>query len=179
MNFDLPTSITVHGKEYLIRDKGDYRVILDVIDCLNDNDLLDSEKAEIALSLFLDGEIKDSKFAGEFPDDLQKALDEMMIFINCGETVDDDDGKPAFMDWAQDMWMIAPEVNHVLGYEIREQGRYTHWWTFKGAFLNIKDGMFCTYVGIRKKLYKGVKLDNYEKEIYAENFKKIDLTSRR
>lgn len=178
MIVDLPTSIFVDGKEYPIRNKGDYRVILDVIDCLNDNSLTDSEKAEISLSLFLDGDIENDEYKGTFPDDLQEAINQMLLFVNCGDNIEEDEEKPPFMDWQKDLWMIAPEINNVLGYETREKGKYTHWWTYKGAFLNIKDGMFCTYVGIRKKLYKGQKLDEYEKEIYSENYKKIDISDK-
>ena len=178
MIYDLPTSIFIDGKEYPIRNKGDYRVILDVIECLNDPECSESEKAEIALTLFLDGDVKNNTFVGEFPNDLQEAINQMLLFINCGETTEDERDDPSFMDWAKDMWMIAPEVNHVLGYETREKGKYTHWWSYKGAFMNIKDGLFCTYVTIRKKLYKGEKLDNYEKELYAENYKKIDISDK-
>ena len=178
MIYDLPTAITVNGIDYPIRNKGDYRVILDVIECLNEPTYTDTEKAEIALTMFLEGEIKNNSFCGVFPEDLQEAIRQMLIFINCGEDVEEEDDEPPFMDWNADMWMIAPEVNHVLGYETREQGKYTHWWSYKGAFMNIKDGLFCTYVGIRKKLYKGEKLGDYEKELYSKDYKKIDISDK-
>lgn len=179
MIYDLPIAITVDGVDYPIRNKGDYRVILDVIECLNDNTLSESERAEIALTIFFEGEIKDNNFCGELPDNIQEAITQMLIFINCGEPIEDEEqNEPPFMDWTGDLWLIAPEVNQILGYETRERGKYTHWWSYKGAFMNIKDGMFCTYVGIRKKLYKGQKLDDYEKEIYSKNYKKIDMTGK-
>lgn len=178
MIYDLPTTITVDGKEYPIRDKGDYRVILDIIECLNDPEYADSEKAEIALSMFLDGSIKDSVFTGEMPENLQEAINQMLIFINCGETLEEENVEPPFMDWNRDLWLISPEVNQILGYETREKGKYTHWWSYKGAFMNIKDGMFCTYVTIRKKIYKGEKLDNFEREIYNDNYKRINISDK-
>lgn len=178
MIYDLPTSIIVDDKEYSIRNKGDYRVILDVIECLNEPDYSESEKAEISLSIFLDGEIKDGAFVGALPENLQEAINQMLIFINCGELIEREEEEPPFMDWNKDLWIIAPEINQILGYETRERGKYTHWWSYKGAFMNIKDGMFSTFVSIRKKLYEGKKLDDYERSLYSSNFKKIDISER-
>ena len=176
MNYDLPTSIIVDEKEYKIRNDGDFRVILDIISCLNEKDYTPEEKAEISLLIFLD---VDTANLSKFPSNVKEALNQMFLFINCGEEItDSEDQDPPFMDWNKDLWIIAPELNSVLGYEVREKGRYTHWWSFVGAYQNIKDGMFSTYVSIRKKLYKGERLDDYERSIYEKNYKKIDISEK-
>ena len=43
MNYTLPTSVNIDGIEHPIRS--DYRVILDIISALNDDDFTDREKA--------------------------------------------------------------------------------------------------------------------------------------
>ena len=81
------------------------------------------------------------------------------------------------MDWEQDISLIIPPVNKVLGQEIRAM-EYLHWWTFLGAYMEIGECTFNTFVGIRDKKIKGKKLDKWEEEIYRNNYKKIDLKKR-
>ena len=50
MIYDLPTSVEVNGKEYTVRS--DYRDILNIIEALSDNELTDSDKAEVMLDIF-------------------------------------------------------------------------------------------------------------------------------
>ena len=49
MIWDLPVAVEINGKSYPIRNKCDYRVVLDVICALNDNELTDEEKVKCAL----------------------------------------------------------------------------------------------------------------------------------
>ena len=49
MMWDLPISVEINGKSHPIRNKCDYRMVLDVICALNDNELTDEEKIECAL----------------------------------------------------------------------------------------------------------------------------------
>ena len=44
MMWDLPIAVEINGKQHPIRNKCDYRVVLDVICALNDNELTDEEK---------------------------------------------------------------------------------------------------------------------------------------
>ena len=50
MNYTLPTSVNIDGIEHPIRS--DYRVILDIISALNDDDFTDREKAIAMMRLF-------------------------------------------------------------------------------------------------------------------------------
>ena len=52
MSWDLPISVEIDGTEYAIRNKCDYRVVLDVIKALNDEDL-DMQYRIICVLFFL------------------------------------------------------------------------------------------------------------------------------
>ena len=47
--WNLPTAVEIDGKEYAITNKCDYRMVLDVICALNDNELDDEQKLRTAL----------------------------------------------------------------------------------------------------------------------------------
>ena len=164
INYNLPTEITVGGKEYPINRKGDYRVILDVISALNDDGLSEQERAYCALAIFYNFNI---------PPDAQAAVDEMMLFINRNQKEEQDSGLP-IMNWEQDFSMICDDINAKYGIDIRGL-EYLHWWTMISYFFGIGEGQFSTIIGIRKKRRKGVKLDKWEQEFYNDNRAKVDL----
>ncbi len=171
MNYNLPIAVVVEGAEHKIRNNCDYRVVLDVLEALNDDELTNDEKIICALFIFYEkvDEITD----------FQVAMDGMMNIINIGENADNEpSGKPPLMDWHKDFNMIAPPVGRILGYDVREPGRYTHWWTFVGGYMEIGECQFSNVVSIRSKLAKGTKLEAYEESFYRENRNKIDLPIR-
>lgn len=167
INYDLPKSIFIDGKEYTINKNGDYRVILDIICALNDNSLSQQEKAYISLNIFYNFDI---------PQNMQVALDEMLKFINCGNERDTDElEKPPIMNWEQDFPLMIAPINKALGYEIRAVD-YLHWWTFVGGYQEIDDNnTFSTVLKIRQKRQRGLKLDKEEERFYRENYKIVDL----
>ena len=68
---------------------------------------------------------------------LAEAFTEAMRFINLGRDVDTDLPAAATLaDWGEDVQLIAPAVDEVLGYSCR-QCAYLHWWDFLGAYMNI------------------------------------------
>lgn len=163
--YDLPTAVTIGGKEYAIRS--DYRAVLDVMQVIADPDLTDGERATLALAIFYPE--SDSMPVR----DLQEAIWRMYWFIGGGE---ESDGKrrPRVMDWDQDFALIAAPVNHVLGYEVRSV-QYLHWWTFLAAYREIGDCTFAQVVAIRKKRMAGKKLDKREQQFYSDNRDLVDL----
>lgn len=171
MMWDLPISVDIDGNSYPIRNKCDYRVVLDVIKAVNDDELELSEKIQCALFIFYED------LTGCI--DLETAVKEMFKIINGGEDTEDNkeegNKKPRLMDWEHDFKFIAPAVSKILGYEIRTPNKYTHWWTLLGAYMEIGECTWSTVVGIRKKLIYGKKLDKSEEEFYKENKKDIDL----
>ena len=167
MMWDLPTSVEIVGTEYKITNKCDYRMVLDVICALNDNELNDEQKIKTALYVFYE-DIRPCQ-------NLEKAIKEMYKIISYGE---EDDGqsenKPPLMNWEHDFKSQVAPVNRVLGYEIRSVD-YLHWYTFLSAYFEIGECQFQTIVSIRSKRMKGKKLENWEQEFYRENKKMVDL----
>ena len=168
MKWDLPTSVEIDGKEYAIRNKCDYRVVLDVISALNDDELDDRAKCQCALIIFYE-DLSECE-------DLQTALDEMMQIINSGEEDEPtEQKKPPIMDWEHDFPNLAPPISRVLGYSVRDANHYTHWWDFVGAYKEIGECAFSTIVSIRQKRAKGQKLENWEQEFLNEHRKMVEL----
>lgn len=171
MDRDLPYYVEIDGEKHPIRNNCDFRVVLDVISALNDEEYDMPLRLEIALCIFYEDSSKIKN--GE------KALMEMMRIINLGEESKQrkDDSKP-IMDWNHDYNRVIPPINKVLGYETRQPDRLTHWWTFVGAYYEIGDCSFAQIVSIRSKKNKGKKLEKYEEEFYRANREAIDLPRR-
>ena len=167
MMWDLPISVEIDGAEYKITNKCEYRMVLDVICALNDNELDDEQKVKTALYVFYE-DITPCQ-------DLEKAIKEMYKIIAYGEEQEENqEQKPKLMDWEHDFKSLVAPVNRVLGYEIRSVD-YLHWYTFLSAYFEIGECQFQTIVSIRSKRAKGKKLENWEQEFYRENKKMVDL----
>lgn len=166
MIFELPTSVEIAGEEFEIRS--DFRVILNIIEALNDADLNDSEKAEALLILFYPDYEKIKNY--------QEAITKCLEFIDMGES------KPQkksarLMDWEHDWNYIISPVNRVLGYEARAV-EYLHWWTFLGAYMEIGECVLSQIINIRDKQAKGKKLEKHEKEWARKNANLIYLPQK-
>lgn len=170
MDWDLPKTVTIGDREYKIRNDCDYRIVLDVIEVLNSDEWNQREKAELSLRIFYaDGEF-------ERITDYQSAIDEMLKIVNCGEDEDKfDESKPKLIDWKKDFKNIAPPVSRTLGYSVRDQKKYTHWFDFIGAYMEIGDCYFAQIVSIRSKRAKGKRLDESDRMFYKEHKKDIDF----
>lgn len=168
MIWDLPIDVEINGKKYPIRNKCDYRVVLDVICALNDNELTDEEKIKCALFIFYEDI---SQIA-----DYGTAIKEMFRIINNGEEEEQTrDNNPSLMDWEYDFKQIAPPISRVLGYDVRTPDKYTHWYSFLGGYMEIGECTFSTIVSIRSKRAKGKKLDKWEEEYIREHRKMVEL----
>ena len=168
MTWDLPIAVEIKGKKHPIRNKCDYRVVLDVICALNDDELTDEEKIKCALFIFYED-------ASQI-DDFETAIKEMFRIINGGdEQEESQEQKPQLMDWEHDFPQIAPPVSRVLGYDVRTPDKYCHFWTFLGAYMEIGECTFSTIISIRSKRAKGKKLDKWEEEYIREHRKMVEL----
>lgn len=169
MMWSLPISVEIDGKEYAIRDKCDYRVVLDVIAVLNDNELNQEEKIKCSLFIFY-ADITGLK-------DAETAINEMMKIINVGDEDEnnDEEQKPRLMDWKHDFPQLAPPISRTLGYSVRDKNNYTHWYDFIGAYMEIGECTFSNIITIRSKKQKGKPLEKWEQEFYRENKKLVDL----
>lgn len=182
MNYDydyednLPEIVNNNGVELKIREKCDYRIVKKVIRALKDVELKDEARIQCALVIFYENynEINDT----------EDALKQMYFIIDCGNQYKDDntltlsENKPPMMDWDYDWDIIVPELNKVLGYDIRTPGRFTHWWTMIGAYMCIGEGAYNTVIGIRSKRAKGQKLEKWEIEYLREHIKMVELPKK-
>lgn len=165
--FDIPISLQC-GKESLnIRNKGDYRMVLDCFAALNDVEFTSEERVYCALIIFYE-DFNSLEDLSKFPY-LNEAVKQMYWFFNCG----DDKGVGAnkhhkLIDWEGDSQLIASAVNKVAGTEIR-LAPYIHWWTFMGYYLAIGESPLSTIVGIRSKISEGKKLEKYESKFKHDN----------
>ena len=189
MLFDLPTSVSFGGKEWDIDP--DFRQVLRILEAMEDPDLTDGEKATVCLvNLYVD--------VDEIPPELaQAAFDAAIRFIDHGsgdgikeesrENRCADHGAGGTienlnthripqrarnglrtMDWTQDAPLIFPAVNRAAGFEVRSVD-YMHWWTFLGFFMEIKDSVYSTVLGLRAKRARHKPLDKHEQEFWNEN----------
>ena len=165
--WNLPYDVEIDGIKYVIRNKCDYRMVLDVINALNDEELEMEHRIECAITIFYE----DLSTC----EDIKTAVEEMYRIINNGEVEKQSNNKPPLMNWNHDFKQIAPAVSKVLGYEVREPDRYVHWWTFIGGFMEIQDSTYLTVTSIRSKKQKGKKLDKWEEEFYREHKAMVDL----
>lgn len=171
MIYTLPYTVEIDGKEYKIRNNCDFRVILDVIEALNDNDLDEQTKIKCALFIFFeDGEL-------ERIENFEEAIRQMFLVLNVGEenTSKEKSTEAPLMNWNKDFSLLAPPVSKVLGYDLRSPEKFTHWWSLVGAYMEIGECTFSNVVSIRKKLREGKKLEKHEIEFYRNNKEMIQL----
>ncbi|RHF82021.1 Gp15 family bacteriophage protein [Coprococcus comes] len=169
----LPTTLRVGWKEYEIRT--DYRAVLDILIAMNDPDIYagmnEQEKnAEQSMTML---QILYLDFDSIPPQHWKEAAEQAIEFIDCGFS-SDNKPKPRLMDWNQDAPILIPAVNKVAGKDIRA-GKYMHWWTFLGLFMEIGESTFATVVGLRDKKKRGKKLEKWEQEFYKNNKSLVDL----
>lgn len=145
-------------------------MVLDVISALNDEELSEQERMQCALYIFYED------LTGCM--DGETAVKEMLAIINNGDVEQEQTSKPRLMDWEHDFKMLAPPVSHILGYDVRDSEKYTHWYSFIGAYMNIGECTFSNIISIRSKRAKNKKLEKWEEEFYRDNRKMVDLPQK-
>ena len=174
--WSLPIAVEIDGKEYAIRNKCDFRVVLDVISSLSDEELEMEQRVECALFQFYgNDELNTVEKVLSSLNDIKIAIVEMMKIINLGKEETDEEYKPKLMDWEHDFTQLAPPISRTLGYSVRDAKNYTHWYDFIGAYMEIGECTFANIISIRNKRMKGKKLEDWEQEFYRENKKIVDL----
>lgn len=167
MMFEIPVTLQVGEQSLTIRNKGDYRVVLDCFAALNDIEFTKEERVYCALIIFYEdfNSLEDLARCKN----LNEAVQKMYWFFNCG----DDKGVGAskhhkLIDWEGDSQLIASAINKVSNTEIR-LASYIHWWTFMGYYMAIGESPLATIVGIRSKIMEGKKLEKYEAKFKNDN----------
>ena len=165
--YDIPVKVQVGDKWYNIRNKGDFRMVLDCFAALDDVQLTEQERILASVIIFYEDmhSVEDTnKFS-----DYNTAVTEMFKFFNCGQ--EESPGASTnykLIDWQTDSQLVSSAINNVAGKEIRAE-KYVHWWTFMGYYLAVGESALSTVVGIRSKIVKGKKLEKYEQEFRKNN----------
>lgn len=169
MTYTLPISVYVNGQEYTIRKNGDFRMVLDCFEALNDIELTKSARLITCLIIFYE-DFNSIEDINEHQNDVEELVKKMVEFFNidqpedaCGKSVN-----YKLIDWQQDAPIICSAVNKVAGKEIRAE-EYLHWWTFLGYYMSVGESALSTIVSIRSKIIKGKKLEKYEQEFKRDN----------
>ena len=165
--YNIPTSITIQDRVLNIRNKGDYRVVLDCFSALNDLELDKQERMVACLIIFYEdlNSIDDVNNLS----DMEQAIKEMYRFFNCG--ADESIGAKfnyRLIDWDKDEQMICAAINKVANSEIR-LAPYLHWWTFMGYYTAVGDSLLSQVVSIRHKIVANKKLEKYEQQFKRDN----------
>ena len=171
MNYYLPKTVTVGGESLQIRY--DFRVILEILEMLNDPELDAADKGEALIDMFY---VEPERLT-----DAKEAVEQCFAFIDMGER--NDTKSPRLVDWEQDFNYIIAPINRVLGREVREipydietNTGGLHWWSFIGAYMEIGgDCMFSQIVSIRDKRARGKKLEKHEREWLRRNIQIVDF----
>lgn len=168
--YDLPTKIELNEHHLTIRNRGDFRVVLDCFEALNDTDISRQERIFACLIIFYAdlSEIEDIyTVIGE--EHIEEATTKMFDFFNCNqELVESQKSKRKLVSWVKDEQMIIAGINKVAGKEVRAE-EYMHWFTFMSFYISIGESLLSTVISIRDKIARGKKLEKYEKEFQREN----------
>lgn len=167
MNYRLPSSLEVCGKNYEIRT--DYRAVLDVFKALSNPNMSEPQKAEAILTKIY-ANVSKLPYAG-----IGEAITKALWFINGGKESDGSGKKsPRLLDWEQDFDLIIAPINKSLGFDVRAVDNL-HWWTFLSEFQEMGDCLFAQVVAIRSKLARHKPLSKAERDWYRHNRKIVDI----
>ena len=168
MNFGLPTTLTVNGREEPIR--WEYTAVLDAIAAMDDPELDGQEKVFSCLYIIFED------FENFSKEDYEPAFKAATEFINNG-LAEEAKSNVRMVDFEQDFKMMVAAINKVAGREIRGE-QNIHWWTFLSWFMEIGECTYSTVLSIRDKKRKGKKLEKWEKEFYAANKAMVDIQAK-
>lgn len=178
--WEIPTSVCVDGYEIPIRT--DFRVVLDLLNALEDPEMVGNTKEETdQIQALLMLEIMVPDYENVVPKNkVREVLNAISDFIDMSveDEIDTSKPHPKTMDWQQDARLIIPAVNKVFGHDIRAD-KYVHWWSFLSAYLEIGESTFSHILSIRQKKAKGKKLEKWEQEFARENQKLVYLKERK
>ena len=178
--YELPTSIDISGQSFAIGNKGDFRMVLDCFNALNDYEITEQERIASSLQIFYD--LKNIYDISLFGENIEEAILKMYEFFNC--KAPEIEGAPhkdyKLIDWDIDEMLVVSAINQVIGKEIRLE-EYVHWWTFMGYYMAVGECALSTVVSIRHKIAENKTLEKYEKKFRAENpqYFTFDVRSRR
>ena len=164
--YSLQTSVQISQASFNIRNEGDYRMVLDCFEALNDAELTKEERIYSALIIFYE----DFNDITDLPDSetTSQLVKEMFAFFNQHEEIQSNTHDIRLLDWNDDSTLIVSAINNVANQEIRSLP-YLHWWTFMGYYLAIGECALSHVVSIRYKKAHGEKLEKHERKFVQDN----------
>ncbi len=166
--YRLPTKVTVNGLEFNIRERGDFRMVLDCFNALQDEELSEDYRVLASILIFYN-EFNGLVSLRQYEDCLTDLVKEMYKFMNGGEENSPGAERDvALVDWEQDAQLVCAAINNVSKQEIRSV-EYLHWWTFLGYYMSVGKSVLSTVVSIRDKIAHHKKLEDWEKEFKRNN----------
>lgn len=175
--YELQTSVQINQASFDIRNKGDFRMVLDCFKALNDDELTQLEKIYICLIIFYE-DFNSIEDVDKHLDIIEQLESEMFLFFNCGDAnVKSNTNNKKLVDWEKDSNIIIPAINNVAHTEVRAL-EYLHWWTFIGYYMSIGECLFGTVVSLRKKIAENEKLEKYEKKFIQDNPEYFNIDTR-
>lgn len=176
--YELQTEVIINGASFGIRNKGDFRMVLDCFKALNDEELNEQERLFASLIIFYEdfSTIEDVMRQSEI---LKQLQEEMFLFFDCGEKdLQSNTENIKVLDWDKDSNLIVSAVNNVANKEIRSL-EYLHWWTFISYYTAISESLLTEVIKLRYKKAKGEKLETYERKFIQNNpqYFNIDMRS--
>ena len=175
--YELPTTVTVNDTVYTIREQGDFRMVLDCFNVLNDVAIAENERLCAVLIIFYEDFDSVESVVSIEEGTLHSLIDSAFSFFNCGQNHIAGETNYKTIDWEQDSQLISSAVNKVAGKEIRAE-QYLHWWTFMGYFNAVGESALSTVVGIRHKMATHKKLEKYENDYVKNNPQYFTLDMR-
>ena len=175
--YSLQTSVKIGQASFEIRNKGDFRMVLDCFEALHDEELTSKEQRYSALIIFYEKFNSLEDLLIEI-DKIPQLYTEMIKFFDCGEDhVSGNTEGYKLIDWKKDSNLICSAVNNIAKTEVRALD-YLHWWTFMGYYTAIGDCTLSTVISLRYKKAHGDKLEKHEKKFIANNPEYFNIDTR-
>ena len=111
--YSLPTTVKVKDREFHIRDRGDYRMVLDCFSALQDEELSEDYRVLASLLIFYN-EFTGLEDIQQYEEYIPELVKEMFRFINAGqENSPGADAVSSVIDWEGDSQMICSAISNV------------------------------------------------------------------
>lgn len=158
----LPEYVEIDGEKYAINTDFRIGILFELL--MQDRTILDSEKIDIALSLYYP----------EMPHDPTKAIEKILWFYTCGKEQGENEKAGTGSGKAGNIYSFEYDAEYIYAAFLDQYGidlqdiEHLHWWKFRALFKGLKeDNLICKIMG-----YRAMTIDNNmtdsEKKFYRK-----------